>query len=127
MRSPVRTGLLGFSALLLALGSVMHARAYPRTALAAAASDLAPFYAASLKALWVIDSATLMICATAFALIAARPTMARPTLTVLLALIPGATATILYGFLGNFIAAHLLLLAAVAALVGGLMSVRVQR
>jgi hypothetical protein len=127
MRSPVRTGLLGFSALLLALGSVMHARAYPRTALAAAASDLAPFYAASLKALWVIDSATLMICATAFALIAARPAMARPTLTVLLALIPGATAAILYGFLGNFIAAHLLLLAAVAALVGGLMSVRVQR
>ena len=127
MRSPLRTWLLGVSALLLALGSVMHARAYPRTALAAAASDLAPFYAASLKALWAIDSATLMICAAAFSLIAARPTMARPTLTMLLALIPGATAAILYGFLGNFIAAHLLLVAAVAALAGGLRDLRVRR
>ena len=38
-----------------------------------------------------------------------------------------ATAAILQGFLGNFVAAHLLLVAAVAALAGGLTDLRVPR
>jgi len=112
--------LLALAALILAVGGLMHTSAFPKTASVVAASDLAPFYAASLKALWLIDSATLFTLAAVFGLIAARPSLAARWVVVLLAIIPAATAVLLYTFIGNFVAAHMLVAAAAAALFGGL-------
>jgi len=66
--------LLALSAVILIAGWLMHARAFGKTLSALAASNLGAFYANSLKALWLIDSATLITLAVVFALIAARPT-----------------------------------------------------
>jgi hypothetical protein len=103
--------LLCGSAALLALGGVMHTRAFGKAAAAAASSSLPPFYGSSFQALWLIDSATLLVLAAIFALLAARPAHASGAAIVLLSLIPGATAFLLYRFMGSFLPAHLLLTA----------------
>lgn len=108
--------LLSLAAMVLAIGGIMHARAFPGTAAAVAKSDLAPFYGNSLKALWLTDSATLLILAVLYLLVAARPGVASRLVIVLTTLIPMATAVFLYVFLGTFFAAHLLLGAAVLVL-----------
>src|SRR5574341_1518185 len=67
--------LLALSAVILMLGGLMHARAFGKTRVAVAASNLETFYAGSLKALWLIDSATLFTLAIVFALAAFRPSL----------------------------------------------------
>ena len=106
---------------MLGLGGLMHARAYSKAAAAVASSSLPDFYGNSLKALWLIDSATLFLVAAALVVIAARPALASGTIIVLIALIPGATAALLYVFMGSFLPAHLLLVATVLAMAVGLM------
>jgi hypothetical protein len=110
--------LLGASAAVLALGGFMHTRAFGKTA--AAASALPAYYGGAFKALWLIDSATLLVLALVFAMLAARRSMASGVVVVLLALIPGATAVLLYVFLGRFLPAHLLLGAALMIALAGL-------
>jgi hypothetical protein len=116
--------LLGASSALLALGGLMHARAFGKAAAAAASSNLPAFYADSLRALWLIDSATLLVLASVFGLIAARPLMAAGSVLVLLALIPAATAAFLYTFIGMFLPAHVLLAAAIMAAAAGMFRAR---
>jgi hypothetical protein len=112
--------LLGFSSLILALGAFVHAAAFGKALAAIGRSDLAPFFGTCLKALWLADSTTCLILAATFALIAARPAVATRPLVLLLALIPTATAVLIYTFLGGFFAGHFLLVPAVAAFVAGL-------
>jgi hypothetical protein len=112
--------LLAFSSLLSAVGGTIHAAAFKKALTAIDASDLPHFYGASSKGLWLADSATLFILAAIFALIAARPSMAARPFVVLVALIPAATAILLYTFLGNFVAGHLLLTIAALAFLAGL-------
>lgn len=107
--------LLAFSSLLLVVGGAMHAAAFKRTLVAIAASNLPPFFGNSLKLLWLGDSTTMFILAAVFGLIAARPSVVKGPVVLLLALIPAATAVLIYTFLGGFLAGHLLL--AIAALV----------
>jgi hypothetical protein len=109
------------SALVLALGAFMHASAFNKISSAIASSDLAPFAANSLKVLWLADSATALLLATVFGIIAVRPGMATRSIVVLLSLIPGATAVLIYIFVGNFIGGHIMLAAAVAAFIAGLL------
>jgi hypothetical protein len=111
--------LLAASSAILALGGLMHARAFRKALAAANASDLPEFYAGSLKALWLIDSATLITLAVVLGFLAARPGSAAPTVVVLLALIPAATGVLLYTFIGPFLPAHMLLTAAVLAGIAG--------
>jgi hypothetical protein len=111
--------LLGASGAMLALGGLMHARAFDRAAATVASSNLPAFYANSLKALWLIDSATLFLLALLLGLIAARPAVAAGTVLVLLALIPATTAALLYTFMGMFLPAHILLAAAILTAVAG--------
>src|SRR4029450_9973860 len=111
--------LCGWAAL-LALGGVMHTRAFGKAAAAAASSSLPPFYGSSFQALWLIDSATLLVLAAIFALLAARPGHAPGAAIVLLSLIPGATAFLLYRFMGSFLPAHLLLTASLMAALAGM-------
>jgi len=113
--------LLAFSSLLMTIGGASHAAALNRTLAAVATSDLAPFYGGSLKLLWLADSATMFILAALFGLIAARPITATRPVVLLLALIPAATAVLVYLFLGNFFAGHILLVTAAAVFLAGLL------
>jgi hypothetical protein len=112
--------LLALAALLLAIGAILHASAYNRISSAIANSNLAVFAANSLKVLWVADSATSLIVAGVFGLVAAQPAAATRGIIVLTALIPVATAVCIYGFIGSFAGAHILFAAAVAAIAAGL-------
>jgi hypothetical protein len=113
--------LLFVAAVLLLFGAAMHTLAFPRTVTAATASNLPIFFSQSLKALWLIDSVTLIVLGTAFALVAVRPALASGMMLALLALVPLGTAILLYAFLGSFIPAHLLLLAGALSFAAGVM------
>jgi hypothetical protein len=112
--------LLGFSSLLLTVGGLTHAGAFPRILAAIASSNLPQFFGNSFKTLWLADSATMFILAAVFGLIAARPSGATSPVVVLLALIPAATAALIYMFVGSFVAGHILLATAAAAFLAGL-------
>ncbi len=122
----IRRLLLVGSAALLALCGFIHTRAFGRVAAAVASSSLPPVYGSSFEALWLIHSATLLVLAAIFALLAARPAHASGAAIVLLALIPGATAALLYRFMGSFIPAHMLLTAALMAALAGMVGGRSQ-
>jgi hypothetical protein len=109
---------------MLALGGLMHARAFAKAAATVASSNLPAFYASSLNALWLIDSATLFVLALLFGLIAARPVLAAGAAIVILALVPAATAALLYTFMGMFLPAHILLAAAIMTAVAGIFRAR---
>lgn len=111
--------LLGLSSIISALGGAMHAAAFRKAVVAIDVSNLARFYGGSSKGLWLADSATLFILAAIFGLIAVRPFVATRPLVILVALIPAATAILIYNFLGSFIAGHILLAIAALAFVAG--------
>jgi hypothetical protein len=113
--------LLAIAALLSAVGGAMHAAAFRKALMAIASSNLPRFYGGSSKGLWLADSATLFILAVIFGLVAARPSTATRPLVMLVALIPAATAVLLYIFLGGFFAGHLLLAIAALAFFAGLL------
>ena len=112
MHSLLSRFLLSGSAALLLFGGAVHAFAYKKAVAAVATSNLAAFYAQALKGLWLIDSATLVILALSFGVLALRPALASALVIALLALIPAATAGLLYYFIGPSPPAHLLLFAA---------------
>ena len=118
MRNP--RFLLAFSSILLLVGGIAHAAAFNRALAVIAASNLPPFIGNSFKALWLADSATQVILAVLFGLVAARPSTATRSMVALPALIPATTAVLIYTFLGGFYAGHLLLVAAAAAFFAGL-------
>ena len=99
----------------------MHARAFSGAAAVAASSNLPAFYANSLKALWLIDSATLVLLAVVCGFISARPRLAAGALILLLALIPLATAALLYTHIGMFLPAHMLVASAIMMAIAGLL------
>ena len=113
--------LLAFSALVFAIGAYVHTSAFNKISVAVASSDLMPFAGKSLKILWLEDSIVLVVLAIVSATIAARPATASKWIIVLLALIPGATALLVYCFIGNFIGGHILIAAGIAAILGGLL------
>lgn len=108
--------LLGFAALLLLAGGLLHAYAFPGAQAALAKAALPAFYAGSFRALWLIDSASLVILAGLFAAIALRPEVGTRPVLVFLALLPAATACLIYWFVGPFLPAHVFVVAAAAVL-----------
>ena len=58
MVKPYARFLLGFAALLLAVGAIMHAFVFKKIVSAITDSNLEAFAAGSLKLLWLGDSAT---------------------------------------------------------------------
>ena len=114
--------LLAIAAALLLLNAIMHTSIFAQARAAVAASNLATFFGQSLRALWLIESVTLLMLAVVFGLLAARPEMASGAVVVLLALVPAGTAGMLYRFIGGgFVPAHLILLATALAFVAGLL------
>jgi len=112
--------LLAFSSLLLVVGGAIHAAAFNLPLEATAKFHLDRFIGGSFKLLWLADSTTMFILAAVFSMIAARPSVATRLLVTLLALIPAATAVLIYLFLGGFFAGHLMLATAAAAFFAGL-------
>lgn len=112
--------LLALSGLALLVAGVIHARAFPGALAAVAASNLAPFYAAALKALWLGDSATLTAASLLLAAVAARPSRAARPMVFLVAALVVVLALLLYRYMGNFPPGHLLLAAATGAALGGM-------
>jgi hypothetical protein len=112
--------LLAFSSLLSALGGAIHAAAFGKALPIISASNLPRFYGGSSKALWLEDSAVLFVLAAVFGLFAIRPSSATRPVVMLVALIPSVTAVLIYTFLGNFFAGHILLAIALPALYAGL-------
>jgi len=108
--------LIALASLLSAMGGAVHAAAFRKAQTAILASNLPHFYEASSKGLWLADSATLLVVAAIFGLVAALPAAATRPIVVMVALIPAATAVLLYVFLGNFFAGHLLMAIAALAL-----------
>jgi hypothetical protein len=106
--------LLCFSSILLLGGAALHAAAFGRASAAFASSNLLAFFGNSSRALWLGDSATLAVLGLLCCTIAMRPASASKAVIFLLALIPAATAALLYFFLGAFPAGHLLTLIALA-------------
>jgi hypothetical protein len=111
--------LLTIASFFSAAGGAMHALAFRKTATVIAASNLPHFYAGSANALWLADSATLLILAIIFGLLAARPSTAVGQLVMWVALVPAATAVMMYTFLGNFFPEYILLAIAALSFIGG--------
>ena len=118
MRTATRS-LLSLAALVLAAGGGTHLLAFPGAARAVGGSNLPAFFAATFRALWLGDSATLFAQALAFGALAARPGLAARPLILVLALGPLANAVAIYITMGGFFAGHLLLLAGATALLAG--------
>jgi hypothetical protein len=113
--------LLGFSALILATGSAAHALAFKHALAALATVKLSIGMAGSFKALWLADSTTCLTVAAIFAFIAVRPSKIAGQLAMLTALIPAFTGILIYEFLGNFYAGHMMMAAAASAFLAGLL------
>jgi hypothetical protein len=111
------------SSLLLLFGGAVHTRAFEKAVAAVSASNLAPFFAKTFKALWLIDSTMLFTSAIIFALVSFRPSMASRGVSALVALMPAVVAVLLYSFIGAIMPAHLLALASGLALAGALLRV----
>jgi hypothetical protein len=112
--------LLVAAGVICALGAIAHALAYGTAAEPAlAGANLPQFFGAEMRVLWLADSTTLGGLALIFGYVAAKPRAASGGVTMLIALLPGATALLLYRFLGGFYAGHLLMAASGMAIVAG--------
>jgi hypothetical protein len=106
------------AALLLAGGGVVHAAAFRGALPAFAASRLLPFYANASKALWLSDATTLIAVGLFCLYLAVRPEAASRAAILLVALIPLATAILIYGFIGSFLPGHILIAASLLVAAG---------
>ena len=121
MKSSLVRAFFITAALVLAIGAIMHASAFQKIQEALFISNLSPFAADSLKVLWLADSATCLLVAAFFGCLAANPSSASHFAALVVALIPAATAVMIYIFIGSFIGGHLLLAAALSAIAGTLL------
>jgi hypothetical protein len=123
MRLLIFKALLAIASLIFGFGGVMHAIAYRAKALASLdASNLAPFLGSELKVLWLADSTTLIALAVVVGTIALKPQSASRTVIMSLALMPAATALLLYEFLGGFYAGHMLMAASAMVFAAGFLA-----
>lgn len=113
--------LLAISALILAFGAYVHTSAFGKVSVAVAKSDLPEFFGKGFKVLWLQDSALQIIFAIVFGVLAIRPTAAPKWIVMMLALLLLSTVALVYSIIGDFIAGHLFLAAAVAAILGALL------
>ena len=119
MKLTISRLVLALCAILLLFGAFAHARAFRGAAAAADHANLRTIYVQDFKTLWLADSGTLATVALFFAMLAIRPAVSRRVLLVIVALIPAATAVLIYTFVGSFYAGHLLIGTALAAAIAG--------
>ena len=121
MNQTVNRTLLASASFIFGVGGFLHARAFFSKASAAIdSSGMKDFFGHELKVWWLADSTTLIGLALICGYLAFRPHAVTRTMLSLLALVPASTTALLYGFLGSFYAAHLLLLGTAMVFVAGL-------
>jgi hypothetical protein len=113
---------MGMASVLLVIGGLIHGRAYGKAVFLLNSANLPPFYEKSFMVLWLSDSTTLIAVGIQFALLAVRPTAVTSWFVLAIALVPAATAVLLYYFIGNFLPAHMLAIASMFAVLGALFS-----
>ena len=113
--------LVGFSAILLAVGAHFHTSAFNKTAALIAESNLSAFLGNGVKVLCLQDSVITNVLAIIFAIVAIKPTAAPKWIVIMLALVPIITAALVYHFIGNFFGGHIFLAAGIAAILGTLL------
>lgn len=106
--------------MLLAVGAHFHTSAFGKTAAAVSESNLPAFLGSGFKVLWLQDSIVTNILAIIFAAVAIKPA-APKWIIIVLALVPIATAGLVYYFIGNFYGGHVFLIAGIAAVIGALL------
>ena len=116
--------LLAVSALILAFGAYVHTSAFGKVSAAVAKSDLPEFFGKGFKVLWLQDSVLQIIFAIVFGVLALRPSAAPRWIVIMLALLLLTTVVFVYSIIGSFVAGHLFLAAAAAAILGALLSPR---
>jgi hypothetical protein len=112
MNSRLGRALLATAALVLIASALLHASAYGQVDAGVGASGLSPVLAKAYRALWLADSATTALLGLAAAVLALNPGSTRPSLVLVLAAIPAASALCIYHFLGAFPPGHFMLTAA---------------
>jgi hypothetical protein len=111
MKLTITRALLAGAAAIFCLGGVLHTAAFFSNASSVIeASSVKSFFGHELKVLWLADSTTLICLALICGLLSVKPDSVTRPLLFLLALVPASTTALLYGFLGPFFAAHMLLL-----------------
>jgi len=111
MKLTITRMLLAAAAAIFSLGAVLHAAAfYSKASSLIDASSMKSFFGRELKVLWLADSTTLICLALICGFLSIKPYSVTRPMLFLLALVPASTTALLYGFLGPFYAAHMLLL-----------------
>jgi hypothetical protein len=118
MKSSLVRGFFITATLILAIGAIIHAAAFQKIQEALFISNLTPFPAESLKVLWLANSATCLLVAVFFGWLVVNPSSANHFAVLVVALIPAATAVMIYIFIGSSLGGHLLLAAALSAIIG---------
>jgi hypothetical protein len=113
--------LFAISAVILAFGAYVHTSAFNKLSAVVAKSDLPDFFGKGFRVLWLQDSAVQIIFAIVFAVLAIRPSAAPKWIVIMLTVLLLTTVAFVYYFIGNFIAGHLFLTAAAAAILGALL------
>jgi hypothetical protein len=95
--------------------------AFPKASAIAEHSNLPPNLIGVFKGLWLCDSVATLGLALALGAIAILPTIAARPLVIILALPPFGVAAVLFATMGNFPPAYLMVVAGLAALMGGVL------
>lgn len=120
MTAGVTRSLAALVALMQIGGGLAHASAFAGAAAIVDGAALPPFIIGSFKTLWLIDSTLQVVIGLIAATLAWRPGLASGALPVLLGLIPLGSALLLYTFLPDFYAGHLMAASAAALIVAGI-------
>ena len=113
--------LIGQSAAVLLAAGAIHAAAFPAAAPIIDQATLPSSLRQAYKALWLVDSTNLTTLALLYAFVAFRPSAMSREAVLLSALAPLAGAILLYSYMGNFFAGHLMLVSWALATVGAML------
>ena len=120
LRAPSRW-LLTIAAVLLLAGGSFHTWVYGIATVMIDASNLSARNAAIFKGLWLVDSGEVLLIGLAFLALALRPRLGNRAMLGFLAALLIASALAVYCTVGNFVPAHLLLVAAALGITAALL------
>ncbi len=109
MRNVLARLALGFAALGLIAGGLIHASPFVGVATMLDDTAIRPFMKDAFKALWLEDSLVLILLGLAASAMAARLVRADAAVLILLGLMPIGTSVLVYHFIGNFFGGHMVL------------------
>jgi hypothetical protein len=110
--------LLWVTALALVAIALLHGMGVSSLGAELDAAQLKPFVAGGFRAVWLGFSVTAVLLALVFAGAALRPQFAGRAALTLLALVPIASALLVYHYIGPFAGAHMMMAAGLIGIAG---------